>query len=186
VFGMRQTIRDAVAAIAPGGPAEEAARRSVLDWIDSGAPLFRVAGAEPPRHLAVCFALVDDGALLQIDHVKAGTWLLPGGHVDTESPWDAVVREVREELGIAAEPHLATGPVPIYVTESVTTGPGSHTDVTLWFALAGDRSAALTPDPAEIRRTRWVPLADVASWSAEGHAPDEVRAFAAKLEAAAE
>ena len=181
---MRQTIREVVTAVTPGGPGESAARRSVLDWIDSGAPLFRVAGAVPPRHLAVYFALVAEGALLQIDHVKAGTWLLPGGHVDTEPPWEAVVREAREELGIAAEPHPATGPVPIYLTESVTLGPGAHTDVTLWFALAGDRSAALTPDPAEIRRTRWVPLAEVAAWSAEGYAPDQVRAFVAKLTAA--
>jgi 8-oxo-dGTP diphosphatase len=181
---MRRTVRDVVAAITPGDPAESAARHSVLDWIDSGAPLFRVAGASPPRHLAVYFALVDAGALLQIDHVKAGTWLLPGGHVDAEPPWDAVVREAQEELGIAAVPHPATGPVPIYLTESVTLGPGAHTDVTLWFALTGDRSAALTPDPAEIRRTRWVPLADVAAWSAEGYAPDQVRAFAAKLSAA--
>lgn len=180
---MRQTIREVVTAITPGGPAESAARRSVLDWIDSGAELFRVAGATPPRHLAVYFALVDDGALLQIDHVKAGTWLLPGGHVDTEPPWEAVVREAREELGITAAPLPATGPVPIYLTESVTLGPGAHTDVTLWFALAGDRSAVLTPDPAEIRRTRWVPLADVATWSAEGYAPDQVQAFTTKLAA---
>lgn len=178
---MRQPIREVVTAITPGDPAESAARRSVLDWIDSGAPLFRVGGAEPPRHLAVYFALVDEGALLQIDHVKAGTWLLPGGHVDTEPPWEAVVREAREELGIDAVPHPATGPVPIYLTESVTLGAGVHTDVTLWFALAGDRSATLTPDPAEIRRTRWVPLADVTAWSAEGYAPEQVRAFAAKL-----
>jgi 8-oxo-dGTP diphosphatase len=183
---MRRTVRDVVAAIVPGDPAEAAARRSVLDWIDSGAPLFRVAGAEPPRHLAVYFALVDDGEILQIDHVKAGTWLLPGGHVDTEPPWDAVAREALEELGVTAVPHPATGPAPIYLTESVTLGPGAHTDVTLWFALAGDRSAVLTPDPAEIRRTRWVPLAEVGVWSAEGYAAGQVQAFAAKLTAALE
>ncbi|MGX6607981.1 NUDIX domain-containing protein [Micromonosporaceae bacterium Da 78-11] len=179
---MRRTVRDVVSAITPGGPVESATRRSVLDWIDSPAPLFRVAGAS--KHLAVYFALVDGDSLLQIDHVKAGTWLLPGGHVDTEPPWDAVVREAQEELGIIAAPHPATGPQPIYLTESVTLGPGAHTDVTLWFVLAGDRTAALTPDPAEIRRTRWVRLGDVATWSADGYAPEQVRAFAAKLGAA--
>ena len=98
---LRPHIRATVAAIPPLDPAEAAARSSVLDWIDSGAPLFRDQGPVPPRHLAVYFALVDVDrrTVLQVDHIKAGPWVFPGGHVDTEEPARAVRREASEEPG---------------------------------------------------------------------------------------
>lgn len=57
----------------------------ILGWVASGAPLFRVERpATPPKDLAVYFALLDDAShsIMLVDHVKARTWLLPGGHVD--------------------------------------------------------------------------------------------------------
>ncbi|MEU1416026.1 (deoxy)nucleoside triphosphate pyrophosphohydrolase [Streptomyces sp. NPDC005731] len=54
-------------------------------------------------------ALVDDGRLLAARRSApvelAGRWELPGGKVEPgESPEQALVRELREELGVAAEP----------------------------------------------------------------------------------
>ncbi len=64
-------------------------------------------------------AIVRDGHLLAARRTApaaaAGRWELPGGKVEAEeSPGDAVVREVREELGCAiAVGHWLTGDQPI-------------------------------------------------------------------------
>lgn len=55
-------VRDRVMAVTPADDREAADQEAILDWIDSGAPLFRTAKpATPPRHLCVYFALVDWG-----------------------------------------------------------------------------------------------------------------------------
>ncbi|AGS71594.1 (deoxy)nucleoside triphosphate pyrophosphohydrolase [Streptomyces collinus] len=61
------------------------------------------------RILVVGAALLDDGRLLAARRSApaelAGRWELPGGKVETgERPEDALVRELREELGVDAEP----------------------------------------------------------------------------------
>lgn len=182
---LRRGIRAVVAAITPWDPVEADAQASVLRWIDSGAELFRHTGSSPPRHLAVFFALLDDTAqsILQIHHVKAGTWLLPGGHVDTEPPQDAVLREAAEELGIHPDFHPVTGSAPLFVTESQTNGLDSHTDVSLWYLLQGRQATPVTADPGEISAVRWVRLADAAQWALQGHAPHQVLRFATKVTA---
>ncbi|MFF7971987.1 NUDIX domain-containing protein [Streptomyces sp. NPDC007905] len=61
------------------------------------------------RIVVVGAALLDAGRLLAARRSApaelAGRWELPGGKVETgERPEDALVRELREELGIDAEP----------------------------------------------------------------------------------
>lgn len=182
---LRRDIRAVVAAITPWDPVEADAQASVLRWIDSGAELFRHNGSTPPRHLAVFFALLDDTeqSILQIHHVKAGTWLLPGGHVDAEPPQDAVLREAAEELGIHPDFHPVTGTAPLFVTESQTNGLDSHTDVSLWYVLQGRRATPVTADPGEISDVRWVRLADAAQWALQCHSAHQVLRFATKLTA---
>jgi 8-oxo-dGTP pyrophosphatase MutT (NUDIX family) len=96
-----------VARVADRPSADQAA---ILSWIDSGAPLFRVAKpATPLVHLRMYFALVDDNAnsVMLADHVKARAWLLPGGHVAAgEYPRWSVEREAfedaRDEASVSA------------------------------------------------------------------------------------
>jgi 8-oxo-dGTP diphosphatase len=65
--------------------------------------------AESPTMLVVAAALVDrDGRVLLQQRAPgrqmAGLWEFPGGKVDTgECPEEALVRELREELGIETE-----------------------------------------------------------------------------------
>jgi 8-oxo-dGTP diphosphatase len=185
---LRAEIGKVIAAITPFDDAEQVARRSVLDWVESGAPLFRQHGSTPPKHLAVFFAFLDTATntVMQVHHVKAGAWLFPGGHVDAESPWKSVLREAEEELAVQANFHPIVGDVPLFVTESITRGPDSHTDVTLWFVLQGQRDMPIEPDEREFTAIRWVGLSDVQAWKDDCHAPQQVERFIAKLTATVE
>ncbi|WP_433228830.1 NUDIX domain-containing protein [Actinomadura formosensis] len=105
VEGPRGVVRNLVTGVSPFDEREAADRQWMLDWIQSGAPLFRTEKpANPPEHLAVYAALVDEDSrsVMLVDHVKAKAWLMPGGHVDpNEDPRQTIVRELDEELRIA-------------------------------------------------------------------------------------
>lgn len=81
-----------------------AAWRTHLYQIHSGGdPLNKALGDEDPSRVA--FLLIraknENGKLRYLLHLRTdGSWGLPGGHChDGEVPWDAAVREAREELG---------------------------------------------------------------------------------------
>lgn len=171
-------------AVSPADERETADRTEILDWIDSGAPLFRTAKpATPPRHLAVYAAIIDDDArsMMLVDHKKAQAWLLPGGHVDPgEDPRWSVEREAEEELGLSPKFHEKFGQ-PFFCSITETRGTGSHTDVTLWFVLKGDPAARIRPDLGEFNQVRWFPI-EGTDWSEECYDPHMQR-FVSKLQA---
>ena len=141
----------------PGDELEAAHRAHVLSWLESTDDVFRrVKPAEPPQHLVSYVVPVDseDGSVLLVDHINAGLWLPPGGHVEVdEHPALTARREVHEELGL--EPRgLGERPVFLTVTETVGMDAG-HTDVSLWFVLECGRGQALKPDRSEFHRVRW-------------------------------
>ena len=131
--GDRRAVHELVASLVPVDERETADRADVLAWIASGAELYRrVPPADPPKHLVVYFLPyhVDTDSLFLVEHRKAGLLLPPGGHVEPgESPWDTVVREAQEELGIVARPHpLIPSRRPLFITVTPTVGPHSHLD----------------------------------------------------------
>ena len=180
---VRAVVRGLVAGVTPWDEREGTDRRQFLEWIDSGQPLFRVAKpATPPQHLAVYAALIDDRdmSIMLVHHLAAQAWLLPGGHVDeNESPRVSVQRELREELGIAPAFHPAFGDDPLFLSITRTRGAGSHLDATLWFGFTFDRSLSMSPDDREFTATKWMSLADAASWDQETFDP-EMHRFVAK------
>ena len=94
------------------------------------------------------------GKLLLVDHKLAGLWLPSGGHVEPgEDPRETVVREIAEELNLAAE---FVSPDPLFITVTRTVGDdGGHTDVSLWYLLRGDSSRAIEFDRGEFHGVRW-------------------------------
>jgi 8-oxo-dGTP diphosphatase len=75
----------------------------------------------------------------------AGWWEFPGGKVaDGESDADALVRELREELGIAARAHRQ-------VTTMSHEYPDRIVDLVLWHASSSD-----TPRGLDGQQLRWV------------------------------
>ena len=158
---MRGEIRKEVACIQPYDELERTSIEAVLAWIDSGAELCRLEKpATPPMHLISYFALLDGEYILLVDHINAQLWLPTGGHVEPgEHPRETVLREVREELfidGVFLEPE------PLFLTLTETVGKtAGHTDVSLWYLLKGDRSAALSFDESEFHSVRWFHRNDV-------------------------
>jgi 8-oxo-dGTP diphosphatase len=154
---MRDRIAEIVTTIEQLDELEGTHRDSTLEWIRSGAPIFRTAKPDvPPKHLVSYFALVDQqrGKLLLVDHRLAGLWLPSGGHVEPdEDPHTTVVRELAEELNLAAE---FVRDSPLFITVTRTVGQeGGHTDVSLWYLLRGDISRAIEFDRGEFHGVQW-------------------------------
>jgi 8-oxo-dGTP diphosphatase len=178
---MRDKISAIVEAIEPLDDLEREHRDSTLQWIASGAAIFRTMKPNvPPMHLVSYFALVDRQRekVLLVDHKLAGLWLPSGGHVEPdEDPRATVVRELSEELSQTADfIHSA----PIFITVTRTAGnDGSHIDVSLWYLLRGDSSRAIQFDHGEFHGVRWFGFDQISFARSDPH----MRRFVAKLRA---
>ena len=104
----------------------------------------------PPDAHAVVPILRRDGRVLVIRRaagvIRPGYWCPPSGRLEPgETQEQAVVREVREELGVAATPLAKVWECP--------TDDGSFL-LHWWLADAG--AAHLRPNPDEVAEVRWV------------------------------
>jgi 8-oxo-dGTP pyrophosphatase MutT (NUDIX family) len=105
------------------------------------------------RHAAVAVVVVDsnDGPGIVLTkrssrlRAHAGQWALPGGRIDTgESPEDAALRELHEELGL----HVTAGDAVLGRLDDYPTRSGYViTPVVVWSGLTAD---AMAPNAAEV------------------------------------
>lgn len=152
---MRQKIRQEISQVRPLDDLEEHTIAEVIRWIDSGDELFRIQKPDkPPKHLVSYFALVDGEFILLVDHINAELWLPTGGHIEPdEHPKDAALREAKEELNVDAQFLLE---YPLLVTSTETVGrTAGHIDVSIWYALRGDRQSHIAFDRSEFHSIRW-------------------------------
>ena len=177
---MRDKIAKIVAAIEPLDELERQHRDSTIEWIRSGAPIFRTVKPDvPPMHLVSYFALVDQqrGKVLLVDHKLAGLWLPSGGHVEPdEDPHETAIREVAEELGLVAD---FIQPEPLFITVTRVGGGRGHTDVSLWYLLRGDSSRAIEFDRGEFHGVRWFGFEEIPFERSDPH----MRRFVVKMRA---
>jgi 8-oxo-dGTP diphosphatase len=162
-------VRALIAAIAPADEIERAHQSDALAWLDRTRDIYRRSKpATPPMHLVSYAVLLDprDLSMFLVDHILAGLWLPPGGHVEPgEDPAQTARREAREELGIEADFSI-TGERPAFLTVTRTVGldHGSrHTDVSLWYVLAGSPELPIVLDPREFAGGRWWTAAQIES-----------------------
>jgi 8-oxo-dGTP diphosphatase len=158
VTGGPRAVAALVAAIEPFDDTERAQQSDALAWLDRTPDIYRRARpATPPQHLVSYAFLTDprDGSVFLVDHRLSGLWLPAGGHVEpAEEPSVTAEREAREELDIEADFSIA-GRRPVFVTVTPTVAPNSHTDVSLWYLLAGNPAMPMVLDPREFAGGRW-------------------------------
>jgi 8-oxo-dGTP pyrophosphatase MutT (NUDIX family) len=161
---MRDEILGIVQGLAPHDELEQLHINDVVSWIQGPNNLFRIAKPDnPPKHLVSYFVVYDPHAqkLMLIDHIKANMWLPSGGHVEVdEHPRETVRREAMEELELDADFSII-GEKPAFITVTETRGPGTHTDVSLWYVIAADSTVGLNYDTREMRGLRWLDFAEV-------------------------
>ena len=59
---------------------------------------------QPKKHFTASALIIENDKVLLAHHKKLDVWLYPGGHMeDTETPDEALVREVKEETGLDIE-----------------------------------------------------------------------------------
>ncbi len=84
----------------------------------------------------------------------AGQWSLPGGRIDTlETPLQAALRELQEEVGLVADAGCVLGTLDDYATRSGFV----ITPYVVWVGSA----ATLTPDPAEVASAHRIPFTEL-------------------------
>jgi mutator protein MutT len=127
------------------------------------APERQSAPLEGRRHAAVALALLRDDAgaacfVLTRRAARlrrhAGQWALPGGRLDPgETPEDAALRELREEVDLRLAGDAVLGRLDDYATRSGFV----ITPVVVW---SGEH-AELRPDPQEVAAIYRVPIAEL-------------------------
>jgi 8-oxo-dGTP pyrophosphatase MutT (NUDIX family) len=174
-------VHSLVSSLEPVDDIEADHLAQTLTWLERTDDVFRrVKPAEPPQHLVSYVVPVDpaDGSLLLVDHVNAGLWLPPGGHVEVdEHPLRTAQRELTEELGLTAE---RLRPLFLTVTETVGIDAG-HIDVSIWFVHAVHKEVELTPDRGEFHGARWWSRDELATARTGGRFDPHLFRFLAKL-----
>jgi 8-oxo-dGTP pyrophosphatase MutT (NUDIX family) len=146
-------------------PFDDATRRNIAERC---ADFARLPASEPApalKRAAVAIALVEAGDVtdetallltLRAADLRAhsGQWALPGGRCDEgETPVEAALRELHEELGLELGPEDVLGLLDDYPTRSGYL----ITPVVVW---AGT-SAGLSPSPEEVASVHRIGLADI-------------------------
>lgn len=148
------------------------------------------------RHFTATAFVVEDGATLLHWHKRLGQWMPPGGHIEPdEDPVEAVLREVREETGLAVEIVPSGAPLPFARPRQVPApytiliedvpGPGKphqHVDLIYFCRPVAGVGRQTVNDPT----LRWVSEAvlrengalDVAGCGVSAAIPEDVRQLA--------
>lgn len=152
---LRRRIRDDVVARRPVDDRERVSVERFLAAFDAlSAPFDQEVD---PVHVTGSGIVVGPRGVVLLEHKRLGIWLQPGGHIDPgETPWEAALRESREETGLEvrfAGPLDETG-VPELVHVDVHAGGRGHTHLDLRYLIDGG-SADPAPPEGESQLIGW-------------------------------
>jgi 8-oxo-dGTP pyrophosphatase MutT (NUDIX family) len=146
-------------------PFDDSTRRNIAELCAGFARLPASEPAPALKRAAVAIVLVEAAAAksgtallltLRAASLRAhrGQWALPGGRCDEgETPIEAALRELHEELGLALGPDDVLGLLDDYPTRSGYL----ITPVVVWASV----SAVLSPNLAEVASVHRIPLGDL-------------------------
>lgn len=151
---LRYELRAAVAARRPVDARERSSIARFLVELDALEEPFDEQ-ASPVHVTASAIITGQPGVVLHL-HKRLSMWLQPGGHIDPgELPWQAAMRESREETGLAVQP---IGSPPVLLHVDVHPGPRGHTHLDVRYGATAPPEPP-EPPPGESPDVRWF------SWS---------------------
>ena len=114
-----------------------------------------------PIHVTGSAIVVGPRGVVLLRHKRLGFWMQPGGHIDPgESPWEASLREAREETGLVVSfADLDEDGLPRLVHVDVHPGGRGHTHLDLRYVLDGG-DADPVPQPGESQHVAWFDWAE--------------------------
>jgi 8-oxo-dGTP pyrophosphatase MutT (NUDIX family) len=170
----REALRRAVAARRPVDARERdsiAAFLTTFDaLIEAGTDLFDEQAS--PTHVTASAIVTSEAGVVLHLHKRLAMWLQPGGHIDPgEQPWQAALRETKEETGLPVDeppPHPPGPPALLHV--DVHPGPRGHTHLDLRYHFTSPPVAPAPPEgeSPEVRWFSWVEAIGVAEPGLEG------------------
>lgn len=110
-----------------------------------------------PTHVTGSAIVVGPRGVVLLKHKRLGIWIQPGGHVDPgETPWDAALREAREETGldVAFAGPLDDRGIPPLIHVDVHAGGRGHTHLDARYLLDGG-DADPAPPADESQEVGW-------------------------------
>jgi 8-oxo-dGTP pyrophosphatase MutT (NUDIX family) len=161
---MRSLVRQEVLALKPPVDLRELrSRTALLIELDRlPRPFERLAS---PIHVTGSAIVVGRRGVVLHLHKRIGKWLQPGGHLEVgEAPWQAALREAREETGLRLC-HAPPGVRMIHV--DVHDAPHSHVHLDLRYLILADDDEP-RPAPGESQQCRWFPPAEAMGMADEG------------------
>ena len=153
----------AVAALDPVDDREARSQIEILDGLDTlDDPFDEHAGQ---THVTGSALIATPEGIILLKHKRLGIWLQPGGHVDGEEwPFEAAVREAREETGLAVS-HRFSEPLLLHV--DAHDGGRGHRHLDLRYVLTAPREQP-NPGPDESQECRWFDWDEAAATADDG------------------
>lgn len=144
-------------------PVDDRERRSLTAFVEAFDQLVDPFSQDlDPVHVTGSALVVGPRGVVLLKHKRLGFWLQPGGHIDPgETPWDAALREAREETGLDVRfAQVASGGavdgegVPPLLHVDVHAGGRGHTHLDVRYLLDGG-SADPNPPEGESQEIGW-------------------------------